>query len=48
MKRPAFAPGVIERHRRQHARTLILWMARAAVLLIVAACVAAYLQGGAL
>jgi hypothetical protein len=48
MKRPAFAPGVIERHRRQHARALIRWMSRAALLLILAACVAAYLQGGAL
>lgn len=46
MKRPAFAPGVIECHRRQHARALIRWMSRAAVLLI--ACGAAYLKGGAL
>jgi hypothetical protein len=48
LPRPAFAPGVIEHYRRQHTRALTRWMSRAAVLLALAACVAAYLHGGAL
>lgn len=48
--RAQFAPGVIEHHRRNRSSTsaLVRWLARAAVLLTLAACVAAYLQGGAL
>lgn len=42
MNRPAFAPGVIERHRRQHGKHLARWLARAAALVLLAACVAAY------
>ncbi len=48
MNRPAFAPGVIERHRRQHTRALVRWLARAAALALLAAGVAAYVNGGVL
>lgn len=52
MNRPAFAPGVIEHHRRQntraHIRFLARWMARAAALVLLAAGVAAWVNGGVL
>lgn len=48
LPRPAFAPGVIEHHKRQHTRELIRQMSRAAVLLIVVVCASAYLEGWSL
>lgn len=37
MKRPAFAPGVIEHHKRRHIRNLARWIFRAFGLLLLAA-----------
>jgi hypothetical protein len=37
LPRPAFAPGVIEHHKRRYMRSLTRWFGRALVLLLLAA-----------
>lgn len=46
--RPAFAPGVIEHHRRQHGKHLVRWMVRALCLTALAMVMTGVLKGGVL